>query len=33
MLEEEACVETGDKLNLGHRFLNNRINNWKSLGK
>lgn len=33
MLEEEACVEDGDELNLGQRFLNNRINNWKSLGK
>ena len=24
-LEEEACVEAGDELNLGQRFLNYRL--------
>ena len=25
MLEEEACVEAGDELNLGQRFLSHRL--------
>lgn len=25
MLEEEACVEAGDELNWGQRFLNHRL--------